>query len=70
MQRSLTRLAELRYQHRYSVRTLARRAGVAYSRLSDYERGGLVPTLKVQARIARALDVAPEDIWPPAEARR
>ena len=70
MQRSLTRLAEIRYQRRYSVRKAARLAVVAHSRFSDYERGGLIPTPKVQARIAAALEVRVEDIWPAAEVAR
>ena len=50
-----TRIAALRKQHRYSMRSLATRAGVSASLISDVERGKVEPSISTLKRIASAL---------------
>jgi transcriptional regulator with XRE-family HTH domain len=50
-----TRLAELRLEHRYSIRRLAREAGVSASLVSDVERGKVEPSISTLKRLAAAL---------------
>jgi transcriptional regulator with XRE-family HTH domain len=49
------RVAELRKQHHYSIRSLASRAGVSASLISDVERGKVEPSISTLKRIASAL---------------
>src|ERR1700761_3133929 len=49
------RLAELRAEHRYSIRGLAREAGVSASLISDVERGKVEPSISTLKRLASAL---------------
>jgi len=49
------RLAELRAEHRYSIRALAREAGVSASLISDVERGKVEPSISTLKRLASAL---------------
>jgi transcriptional regulator with XRE-family HTH domain len=49
------RLAELRKEHRYSIRGLASRAGVSASLISDVERGKVEPSISTLKRVADAL---------------
>jgi transcriptional regulator with XRE-family HTH domain len=49
------RLAELRKEHRYSIRALARRAAVSASLISDVERGRVEPSISTLKRLADAL---------------
>jgi transcriptional regulator with XRE-family HTH domain len=49
------RLAELRKQHQYSIRSLAARAGVSASLISDVERGKVEPSISTLKRVASAL---------------
>lgn len=49
------RLAELRSQHRYSIRRLAGEAGVSASLISDVERGKVEPSISTLKRLAAAL---------------
>lgn len=49
------RLAELRKQHRYSIRKLAERAGVSASLISDVERGKVEPSISTLKRLSGAL---------------
>lgn len=49
------RLAELRQEHRYSIRALARRANVSASLISDVERGRVEPSISTLKRVADAL---------------
>ncbi|MBS1860669.1 MAG: cupin domain-containing protein [Actinobacteria bacterium] len=49
------RLAELRKEHRYSIRKLADRAGVSASLISDVERGKVEPSISTLKRLSDAL---------------
>ncbi len=49
------RLAELRKEHRYSIRSLAARANVSASLISDVERGKVEPSISTLKRVASAL---------------
>jgi transcriptional regulator with XRE-family HTH domain len=49
------RLADLRKEHRYSIRKLAERAGVSASLISDVERGKVEPSISTLKRLADAL---------------
>jgi transcriptional regulator with XRE-family HTH domain len=49
------RLAELRKEHRYSIRKLADRAGVSASLISDVERGKVEPSISTLKRVSDAL---------------
>jgi transcriptional regulator with XRE-family HTH domain len=49
------RLAELRKEHRYSIRSLAARASVSASLISDVERGKVEPSISTLKRVAGAL---------------
>lgn len=49
------RVAELRKQHEYSIRSLASLAGVSASLISDVERGKVEPSISSLKRIASAL---------------
>jgi transcriptional regulator with XRE-family HTH domain len=49
------RLAELRREHRYSIRKLAERAGVSASLISDVERGKVEPSISTLKRLSDAL---------------
>lgn len=49
------RLAELRKQHRYSIRKLAERAGVSASLISDVERGKVEPSISTLKRLSDGL---------------
>ena len=51
------RLRSLREQHGFSVRRLAREAGVSASLISEAERGLVEPSVGVLKRLASALDV-------------
>lgn len=49
------RVGELRKQHHYSIRSLAARAGVSASLISDVERGKVEPSISTLKRVASAL---------------
>jgi transcriptional regulator with XRE-family HTH domain len=49
------RLADLRKEHRYSIRKLADRAGVSASLISDVERGKVEPSISTLKRVSDAL---------------
>jgi transcriptional regulator with XRE-family HTH domain len=49
------RLAELRKEHRYSIRKLALRAKVSASLISDVERGKVEPSISTLKRLSAAL---------------
>jgi len=49
------RLAELRKEHRYSIRKLAEKAGVSASLVSDVERGKVEPSISTLKRLSDAL---------------
>src|SRR5918911_2930340 len=50
------RLRTLRKEHGYSMRQLARRAGVSPSLISEVERGRVEPSISVLKRLASVLD--------------
>jgi transcriptional regulator with XRE-family HTH domain len=49
------RVAELRKEHRYSIRKLAEKAGVSASLVSDVERGKVEPSITTLKRLSDAL---------------
>ncbi|MBN9622471.1 MAG: cupin domain-containing protein [Actinobacteria bacterium] len=49
------RLADLRAEHRYSIRALAKEAGVSASLISDVERGKVEPSISTLKSLASAL---------------
>lgn len=49
------RLANLRGEHRYSIRKLAQKAGVSASLISDVERGKVEPSISTLKRMSAAL---------------
>jgi len=49
------RLGRLRGEHRYSIRSLAERAGVSASLISDVERGKVEPSITTLKRLSDAL---------------
>lgn len=53
------RIARLRMEHGYSIRTLAERAGVSPSLISNAERGKVEPSLASLRRVAAALGTGP-----------
>lgn len=53
------RIAQLRMEHGYSIRTLAERAGVSPSLISNAERGKVEPSLASLRRVAAALGTGP-----------
>lgn len=58
------RLRQLREAVGLSQRALAARAGVAASSMNWWETHGMRPRPASQRRIAQALGVAPEELWP------
>ena len=55
-------LRELRAERLFSIRELARRAGVAPSTIFLIEAGRTIPRQRVARQIAEALDAAPIEI--------
>lgn len=53
------RIAQLRMEHGYSIRTLAERAGISPSLISNAERGKVEPSLASLRRVAAALGTGP-----------
>ena len=51
-------LKALRLQKGFSVRQLARRAGMSYTFVSNVENGRADPSLSTLRRLAKALDVS------------
>ena len=49
------RLADLRHEHRLSIRALARETGVSASLISDVERGKVEPSISTLKRLASGL---------------
>jgi transcriptional regulator with XRE-family HTH domain len=58
------RLRALRLERGMTQQELALRARTTPALLTWVERYGYLPGPELQERIARALDVTPEDIWP------
>ena len=61
------RLRMLREEHRYSIRRLARLAGVSPSLISEVERGLIEPSISVLKRLATALDTTLIYFFSPSE---
>lgn len=59
-------LRELRQAQRLAIFGLAAKSGVAYPLISAIERWQLLPSKAVQERLALALEIKVEDIWPSA----
>lgn len=54
----------------YSVRELARRAGVGYVTIVRIENGHLSPTVAMLEKLAKALGIGLRDFFPPGKATR
>jgi transcriptional regulator with XRE-family HTH domain len=50
----------------YSVRELARRAGVGFVTVSRIENGHVSPTVDMLEKLAKALDIDVRDFFPPS----
>jgi len=59
------RLREWREQRGYSLRELARRAGVSFSSLYRIESGAMSPTVAMCGRLANELGIHITDLFPP-----
>lgn len=59
-----TELRELRLQRGLAQRALSVKSGVSVTTLSAIEKYGVVPGSVVRQRIAAALDVEAEQLWP------
>jgi len=64
------RLREWRDRRGYSVRELAKRAGVAYVTVSRIENGHMSPTVEMLEKLARALKVHVIELFPAPRRRR
>jgi putative transcriptional regulator len=61
------RLRELRTERGLVQGALATKAGVSAGTIGAIERYGYPPSITVRKKIAKALRVRLEDIWPPRE---
>jgi len=61
------RVRDLRVAHLWKTKTLARKARLDPSTISRIESGGRTGNLLTQERIARALGVPREEVFPPEE---
>jgi transcriptional regulator with XRE-family HTH domain len=52
-------IRRLRFEHAWSRRELARRAGLSHQTIVNLERGDSVPALATLGKLARAFDVPP-----------
>ena len=59
----MNRLRKIRKSQGYSQEGFAAKVGFAASRISDYEREIITPSLFNSMRIAQALGVTVESIW-------
>lgn len=59
------RLRQWRNRRGYSVRELARRAGVGYVTVVRIENGQTSPTVAMLEKLAKALDIQVRDFFPP-----
>jgi transcriptional regulator with XRE-family HTH domain len=57
-------LRHWRERRGYSVRELARRAGVGFVSVSRIENGHMSPTVAMLEKLARALDIGVRDFFP------
>ena len=64
--RPVTQIEERRRRLRLNQHTAAEAVGVSRQHWSDVERG-LIPTPDLQERVAEALGVTVEDLWPTEE---
>ena len=63
MEISLTRLKQLREDRGYSVRGLAREAGVSTETVYSIEHGRRQPSVRTVGKLARALGVESKDLF-------
>lgn len=63
------RLRYWRERRGYSVRELARRAGVGFVTVSRIENGRLSPTVAMLEKLAKALRISVRDFFPPPAKR-
>jgi transcriptional regulator with XRE-family HTH domain len=62
-------LRQWRDRRSYSVRELARRAGVGYVTIIRIENGHISPTVAMLEKLARALEITVRDFFPAARRR-
>jgi len=65
----MNKVHEIRLAKGMAQQELAIRAGVGQAMLTGIERYDYCPGLRVRTKIAEALGVRPEEIWPEAEER-
>lgn len=58
-------LRHWREQRGYSVRELAKRAGVGFVTVSRIENGHMSPTVDMLEKLAKALGITVRDFFPP-----
>lgn len=58
------RLSHWRGKRGYSVRELAKRAGIGYVTVVRIENGHMSPTVTILEKLARALDIRVRDFFP------
>ena len=63
-------LRHWREQRGYSVRELAKRAGVGFVTISRIENGHASPTVEMLEKLARALAINVRDFFPPERGRK
>jgi len=64
------RLREWRSRRGYSLRGLAKQAGVSYVTIVRIEAGRISPTVAMLEKLADALDIAVRDFFPPGSKRQ
>ena len=60
-------LRHWREQRGYSVRELAKRAGVGFVTVSRIENGHMSPTVTMLEKLAKALEIDVRDFFPPSK---
>jgi transcriptional regulator with XRE-family HTH domain len=63
MVRIVLKVREVRLQKRLSVRDLSKMSGVSAGHISYIENGHKMPTIDVLVKIAKALEVRPEELY-------
>ena len=66
----LVRLIHWRDKRDYSVRELAKRAGIGYVTIVRIENGHMSPTVAMLEKLARALGIAVRDFFPVEHRRK
>lgn len=56
-------IKDVRLRYNMSINELARISGISKSHLSNIENGGKIPGLDVICKIAKALEVEPQELF-------